>query len=187
MSTNPIVRALSLLPSKGRVLPLTLFALLLLACERQPVAPDRGVSPVFETTRSEVTNIFDLVDDPSDCSANPRIGETLLFTGRITLSVTTTSASSGNVNVTAFATYDPAIHLVGQTSGTVWMIDAARTHPMFVDNFHGAGESFEGVTNEYYTNAKGARLHLRNNVHLTVTGQGTVALDRPIVWECIGG
>lgn len=169
-----------------RCLPLTLLPLLLVACERQPVAPDR-VSPLFQATRSEVTDTFDLVDDPADCSANPRIGETLLFTGRITLSVTTTSASSGNVNVTAFATYDPAIHLVGQTSGTVWMIDAARTHPMFVDNFHGAGESFEGVTNEYYTNANGAQLHLRNNVHLTVTGQGTVALDRPLVWECIGG
>ena len=181
MSTNPVVCRV---PS----LPLTLLTLLLAACERQPpVAPDRGVSPLFQATRSEVTNIFDLVDDPSDCTANPRIGEILLFTGRITLAVTTTSASSGNVNVTAFATYDPSIHLVGQTSGAVWMIDAARTHPMFVDNIHGVGESFEGVTNEYYTNANGAQLHLRNNVHLTVTGQGTVALNRPLVWECIGG
>jgi hypothetical protein len=49
------------------------------------------------------------------------------------------------------------------------------------------GESFEGITNEYYTNANGAQLHLRNNVHLTVTGQGTVALDRSGPWECIGG
>src|SRR5206468_6756864 len=81
----------------------------------------------------------------------------------------------------------PAIHLVGQTSGTVWMIDAARTHPMYHDNVHGAGESFEGVTNEYYTNASGAQLHLRNNVHLTVTGQGRIALERPLVWDCIGG
>ena len=81
----------------------------------------------------EGTNIFDLVNDPADCTANPKIGEIVLFTGRI------------------------------------------------------AGESFEGITNEYYTNANGAQLHLRNNVHLTVTGQGRVALDRPLVWECIGG
>ena len=170
-----------------RCVSFTLLSLVLAACERQPVAPDRAAAPQFQATRSEITNIFDLVDDPSDCTANPKIGEILLFTGRITIAVRTTAASSGNVDVTAFATYDPSVHLVGQTSGTVWMIDAARTHPMYHDNVHGAGESFEGVTNEYYTNANGARLHLRNNVHLAVTGQGRVALDRPLVWECIGG
>ena len=111
----------------------------------------------------------------------------MLFTGRVTRVAGITTASSGNVNVTAFFTYDPAVHLVGQTSGIVWMIDAARTHPMFHDNVHGAGESFEAVTNEYYTTANGARLTLRANWHLTVTGNGTVALDRSGPWECIGG
>jgi hypothetical protein len=170
-----------------RCLPLTLLPLFLIACERQPVAPDQAIGPLFEAAHNESTNIFDLVDDPSDCTANPKLGEILLFTGRISIAVRTTSASSGNVDVTAFATYDPSVHLVGQTSGIVWRIDAARTHPMYHDNVHGAGESFEGVTNEYYTNANGADLHLRNNVHLTVTGHGRIALERPLVWECIGG
>jgi hypothetical protein len=170
-----------------RRLSFAVLALVLVACDRQPVGQDQVAGPAFQATRSEVTNTFDLVDDPADCSANPRIGETVLFTGRITLAVYSTVATSGNVDVTAFATYDPAIRLVGQTSGRVWMIDAARTHPMYHDNVHGAGESFEGVTNEYYTNANGAQLHLRNNVHLTVNGNGTVALDRPLVWVCIGG
>ncbi|HUL71378.1 MAG TPA: hypothetical protein VLT17_14210 [Gemmatimonadales bacterium] len=67
------------------------------------------------------------------------------------------------------------------------MIDAARTHPFFHDNVHGAGESFEAVDNEYYTNANGAQLHIRANVHLTVTANGTIAVDRPLVWGCIGG
>ena len=169
-----------------RCSPLTLLPLLLFACDRHPVAPDQKVVPLFQATRSEVTNTIDFVDDPADCTANPRVGEIVLFTGRLTYLVRTTTASSGNVNVTAFFTYDPGVHLVGQTSGT-WMIDAARTHPMFHDNIHGAGESFEDITNEYYTNASGAQLHLRSNVHLTVTGQGRVALDRPLVWECIGG
>jgi hypothetical protein len=169
-----------------RRLPLTLLPLLLVACERQPVAPDRAAAPQFQATRSEVTNTIDFVDDPADCTANPKIGEILLFTGRLTYVVRTTTASSGNVNMTAFFTYDPAVHLVGQTSGT-WMIDAARTHPMYHDNVHDAGESFEAITNEYYTNASGAKLHIRSNVHLTVTGQGRIALDRPLVWECIGG
>ena len=170
-----------------RGLSLTLLPLLLFACERQPVAPKRALGPQFEATRSEVSHTIDFVDDPADCSANPRIGEIVLFTGRLTYVANTTTASSGNVNMTVFFTYDPAVHMVGQTSGTVWMIDAARTHPFYHDNLHGAGESIEGPTNEYYTNANGARLNLRNNVHLTVTGQGTVAVDRPLVWECIGG
>ena len=166
---------------------LALLSLLLVACERQPVAPEKVFAARFQATRSEVTETFDLVDDPSDCTANPRIGEVLLFTGRITFAVSTTSASSGNENVTAFATYDPSIQLVGQTSGRLWMIDAARTHPFYHDNSHGAGESFVGVANEYYTSASGAQLHLRSNEHLTLTGQGRLVLDRPLVWECIGG
>jgi len=171
-----------------RCLPFTLLPLLLVACERQPVAPDQTLGPQFQATRSEITNIFDLVDDPSDCKANPKIGEILLFTGRITIAVRTTSASSGNVDVTAaFATYDPSGHLVGQTSGTVWMIDAARTHPMYHDNVHGAGESFDAVDYEYYTNANGAGLRTNIHWHLTVTGNGTVALERLGPWECIGG
>lgn len=170
-----------------RLTRFTVIPLVLAACERQPVAPTSVLPPEFQATRTEATNIFDLVDDPADCGANPRVGEVVLFTGRITIQVRTTTASSGNVDVTAFATYDPAVHMVGQTSGTLWMIDAARTHPFYHDNLHGAGESFEGVTNEYYTNASGAELHLRNNVHLTVNATGTIALDRPLVWECIGG
>jgi len=41
------------------------------------------------------------------------------------------------------------------------MIDAARTHPMFHDSFHGAGEAYEDAGTEYYTNACGAWLHLK--------------------------
>ena len=163
------------------------MALLVAACEQQPVAPDRVVSPQFEAIRTEVTNTIDFVDDPADCTANPKLGEILLFTGHLTYVVRTTTASSGNVDVTAFFTYDPAVHLVGQTSGTVWMIDAARTHPLFHDNIHGLGESFENITNEYYTNADGEQLHLRANEHLTVNANGTIAVTRPFVWDCIGG
>lgn len=172
--------------SPRRCLFLTI-PLLLVACERQPVAPDRVVPPRFAATRSEVTNTIDFVDDTSDCTANPKIREILLFTGHLTYDVYTTTSASGNVDVTAFFTYDPAVHLVGQTSGTVWMIDAARTHPMFHDNFHGAGESYENAGTEYYTNADGAWLHLRVNEHLTLNANGTVTVTRPFVWECIGG
>jgi hypothetical protein len=170
-----------------RHLSVTLLPLLLVACERQPVAPDQALAPQFQATRSVVTNTFDLVDDPSDCTANPTIGEILRFTGHITFVVSTTTASSGNVAVTAFSTYDPAAHLVGQTSGSVWMVDAARRRGVYHDDVHGAGESFEAVANEYYTNASGAQLHLRANENMTLNANGTIVVNRPLVWDCIGG
>lgn len=166
---------------------LTLLPLLLAACEQQPAAPDHVIRPEFEATHSDVTTIFDLVSDPADCSANPRIGEIVLETGHITVVTRTMTASSGNVMVTGFAIYDPSNYIVGQTSGRVWTIDAARTHPVFHDNVHGAGESVQVVWNEYWTNANGARLTIRGPYHLTLNANGTVAVERPTVWECIGG
>ena len=168
-----------------RRVPLTL--LLLVACERQPVAPDHTVRPQFQATRSEVTGTIAFVDDPADCTANPNIGEILLFTGQISYVQRTTTTSSGNVDMTLFLTYDPAIHLVGQTSGTVWMIDAARTHPVIHDNIHGVGESYQGTATEYYTNANGVELRLQGNQHVTVNAKGTIVVNRPLVWDCIGG
>ncbi len=170
-----------------RFLSLALLSLLIVACERQPAAPDQVIGPQFQATRSEVTNTVDLVDDPADCTANPRIGEILLFTGRITFVQRTTSSGSGNANTTAFAIYDPSVHLVGQTSGTVWMIDAGRTSSVLHDNIHGAGESLEGIADEYYTNGSGAQLNLHGNVHLTINADGSIAVDRPLAWVCIGG
>src|SRR5689334_8056042 len=89
-----------------RPLSLALLPLLVVACERQPVGPDRSAVPQFQAIRGEVTNTIDFVDDPTDCTANPRICEILLFTGRLTYVVYTTTASSGNVDLTAFFTYD---------------------------------------------------------------------------------
>ena len=163
------------------------ITLLVAACERQPVAPNQALGPQFQATHSEVTDIFDLVDDPADCTANPRIGEVVLETGHIAVVVRTTTASSGNVNVTGFMTYDPSNYMVGQTSGRVWTIDAARTHPFFSDNVHGAGESFQAVSDEYWISANGVQLVLRVNTHLTMNANGTVAVERPLVYECIGG
>ena len=170
-----------------RIGRIALFPLLLAACERQPVEPDHVISPQFAATHSEITGIIDFVDDPADCTANPNIGDVLLFTGRIAYVQRTTTTSSGNVNMTLLLTYDPAIRLVGQTSGAVWMIDAARTHPEIHDNIHGVGESYEGETTEYYTNANGVQLRLKGNEHLTVNAKGTVVVARPLVWQCIGG
>jgi hypothetical protein len=170
-----------------RPLPYLAITLLVVACERQPAAPDRTPGPLFQATRSEVTDTFDFVDDPADCTANPKIGEIVLFTGRVTRVLSTTTASSGSMGETGFFTYDPADHLMGQTSGSVWMIDVASTHSMFHDNIHGAGESFAAVDYEDYTNANGARLRLRIHWHLTVSGNGTVVLDRLGPWECSGG
>jgi len=170
-----------------RLLSLTLLPLLLVACERQPVALDQMVSPQFEATHGEFTTTFNFVDEPADCTANGRIGEVVLFTGEITYVEHTTTSSFGNVEVRWYFIYDPAVHLVGQTSGTVWMIDPTSTHPTGHDNSHGDGLSSQNTANEHYTNANGAHLHLIGNYHLTVDANGKITATRPFVWECIGG
>ena len=163
------------------------MALLVAACERQPAALDRGVSPQFEATHGEFTTTFNFVDDPADCTANSRIGEVVLFTGQITYVEHTTTGSSGNLDVRWYFIHDPAVHLVGQTSGTVWTIDATSTHPTGHNNIHGAGSSSENLANEFYTNVNGAHLHLIGNYHLTVDANGNITATRPFVWQCIGG
>ena len=163
------------------------MALLVAACDGQPVAPERGVSPEFTATHGEFTTTFNFVDDPADCTANSRIGEVVLFTGQITYVEHTTTGSSGNLDVRWYFIYDLAVHLVGQTSRTVWMIDATSTHPTGHNNVHGNGSSSENLANEFYTNVNGAHLHLIGNYHLTVDANGNITATRPFVWQCIGG
>jgi len=189
MSTNPAARAVSFIPWTCRVrcLSLTLLPLLLVACERQAVAPDRTDTPQFAATHGQFTTTFSFVDDPADCTANRRIGEVLLFTGQLTYVERTTTTSSGNANVSYYYIYDPAVHLVGQTSGTVWMIDATSTRITGNYNVHGDGSSWEDLLNEFYTNVNGAHLHLISNYHVTVDANGNVTATRPFAFECIGG
>lgn len=170
-----------------RCLLLTLLPLLLVACERQPVAPDRLVKPQFAATRDIVTGSVYLVDDPADCTANPNIGEVVLFTGRINVAFVATTTPSGNIDTTLKTIYDPAAHLVGQTSGTVWMINPINTHPIGITLVHGDGSVNRVTIHEFYSNAAGARLMLKVNALVTVDSNGNVRVSRDWVWECIGG
>jgi len=170
-----------------RPLSLTLLPLLLAACDKQPVALDQDASPQFSATRSQVTSTLTFVDDPSDCTANPRIGEVLLFSGQLTYVENTTTSGAGNANVTWYLIYDPGVHLVGQTSGTLWMIDPTSTHPTGHNNAHGDGLSSQGMGDENYTSAAGAHLHLHEVYHLTVDANGDVTATRDPVWQCFGG
>lgn len=174
-----------------RPLSLTLLPLLLVACERQPVAPDRVVAPVFAASnaaiRDEVTGTIDFVDDPADCTANPRIGEILLFTGQVNYVLRATTSSSGNVDTTLMFRYDPAVHLVGQTSGIVWNIDPTNTHGIFMVIVHGNGLVTQDAEHEFYTNAAGAHLLLHGTYHVTVDANGKVTASRDFARDCIGG
>jgi len=163
------------------------MALLIAACEQQPVAPDRGASPEFAATHSEITGTITFVDDPADCTANPRIGEIVLFTGQINYVLRAITTPSGNVDTTLKFIYDPAVHLVGQTSGTVWMINPTNTRPIFILLVHGNGLVTQNVGQEFYTNAAGAHLLLVANYHVTVNANGNVTVSRDFVYRCIGG
>jgi len=161
------------------------------ACD--PVAPTTslqnqpGTSPQFAATHSETTGFFEEIDDPADCTANPRIGEIVLFTGRINYVLRATTTPSGNVDTTLKFIYDPAVHLVGQTSGTVWTIDPTNTRPIFILLVHGNALVTQNVGQELYTNVAGAHLLLLANYHVTVNANGTVTASRDFVYDCIGG
>ena len=167
------------------------LSLQLWACD--PVAPTAspenrtGVGPEFAATRSEFTGFFEEIDGPADCTANPRIGETVLFTGRINYALRVTTTPSGNVDTTMKFIYDPAVHLVGQTSGTVWMINSTNTRPILVFLVHGNGLVNKISEHEFYTNAAGAHLLLMVNYLVTVNANGKVTASRDFVYECIGG
>lgn len=170
-----------------RLPALTLLPLLLLACERQPLGPDPSLRPEFAGTRTEITDFFEEIDGPADCTANPRIGEIVLFTGRINYVLTATTTPSGNVDTTLKFFYDPAVHLVGLTSGTVWTINPTNTQPIAIFLVHGNGAVNKINEHEFYTNAADRHLLLAVNYLVTVDANGTVTASRDFVYRCIGG
>lgn len=170
-----------------RPVSLALLPLLWVACERQPVAPDPAARPQFRATHGEITGSFTEVDGPADCTANPRIGEIVLFTGQINYVLSAITTPSGNVDTTLKFFYDPAVHLVGQTSGTVWMINPTNTQPIAIFLIHGTGLVNKINEHEFYTNAAGAHLLLMVNYQVTVNANGTVRVSRDFVYRCIGG
>ena len=163
------------------------MALLVAACERQPVAPDLAVRPQFGAIRSEITGSFTEVDGPADCTADPRIGEIVLFTGQINYVLSAITTPAGNVDTTLKFFYDPAVRLVGQTSGTVWMINPTNTQPIAIFLIHGNGLVNKINEHEFYTNAAGAHLLLMVNYQVTVNANGNVTVSRDFVYRCIGG
>jgi hypothetical protein len=146
-----------------------------------------GVSPRFAATHSEITGTLDFVNDPVDCTANTRIGEIVLFTGQVNYVLRAITTPSGNVDTTLTFFYDPAVHLVGQTSGTVWMIDPTNTRGIFTLLVHGNGLVTMDSEHEFYTNAAGAHLMLHGTYHVTVDANGNVTASRDFVRDCIGG
>ncbi len=170
-----------------RPLSLTLLPLLLVACERRPLAPDPAVRPEFAAIHSEITDFFEEIDGPADCTANSKIGEIVLFTGRINYVLRTTATPSGNVDTTLKFFYDPAVHLVGQKSGTLWMINTTNTQPIALFLVHGNGAVNKINEHEFYTNAAGGHLLLVVNYQVTLNANGKLTVSRDFVYRCIGG
>ena len=168
-------------------LSLTLLPLVWVGCERQPVAPDPAIRPQFAAIRSETTGFFEEIDGPADCTANPKIGEIVLFTGRINYVLRAMTTPSGNVDTLMQFFYDPAVHLVGQTSGTVWMINPTNTQPILIFLVHGNGAVNKINEHEFYTNAAGAHLMLVVNYLVVANANGKVTVSRDFVYRCVGG
>ena len=163
-----------------RFIPLLAVSVLLISCDRQPVAPDQEVGPLFQATHEEFAGPF--INNGTifvEC-ANDGVGEDVNFINSGTWVESHTTSNSGNKNIQHEVIYDPNFQLVGLTSGDVWIL----YHYTFAShqNFHGSGESRQQVLNGFFENQDGDRLHLMLNFHWTNDANGNPKLFRYDAW-----
>ena len=179
----------------ARVFAAALVVLVAFGCSAPPTTStalnDAALAPVLTPTQDAATHdevrfSFDLVNDPEDCT-DSRVGEVLLFTGRVTIVSRFTTNNSGNVNRRGEIIFDPASRTVGAESGEVWMIDATSSGSANHVNIHGDGRSGQNTIHEFYTNLDGDHLHVRSDVHFTFDANGNIRAFRGFEFTCILG
>ena len=169
-----------------KFIPVLAVPALLMSCDRQPVAPDMEVEPLFKATHEVVTTNLD--EDATwyvEC-ANGGAGEDVRFTGPYTITDYYTTSANGNVNLRWRISFDPGFNGVGQESGHVWMIDVTSSSWAGHQNFHGDGLSWQNTGNEFYINQHGDRLHVAVNFHQTRDANGNITAAR-FYGNCPGG
>ena len=156
-----------------KLIPVLGVSALLVSCDREPVAPDLDVDPLFQATHEVLS--FDYVDDLTlyvEC-ANDGLGEDVHWTLPYTWEIRRVTSSSGNRIDQYRIIYDPTAQGVGLTSGDVWIFDrnaAQAGHRVL----HGDGVSNHRTLNEWYENQDGDRLYTLWTFHLTRDANGNV-------------
>jgi len=163
-----------------RRLALTLVPLFLLACDREPIAPEARTAPTFAATHT-TSNDFDI---PYVVTLQaPCLGEAVYVDGVIHSVVTEIYSASGNYSL-SYLGHPQGLTGVGVTSGlpwkftgaTVWTVnvqpDGFPYSETFVDRYHAVGPG-------------GTQYYLKEMFKVTINGVGAyvVTIDESN-WEC---
>lgn len=162
-----------------RRVALLLVPLLLLACDREPVAPapDEGLTPLLKVDRQDSADPYDLDWDPpyEDCAT----GEDMQNHGIVLVYVRETTTPSGNVTTHGWVDYDAfdGVTLEGLTSGDVWTL--TNGHNPFGEVIKDNGSYLLHYQwSESYSHPDGRKLHINLKGHVKVDNDGNVTIDR---------
>lgn len=168
-----------------RCLPLTVLPLVLLACERQPVAPDQVLRPEFAATSGGASSTWTrgsiLVDGTGfiDC-----LGEDAHFFGEeLFILHQVTSASGVTQSFFQFSPITPSgpqFSLQGLTSGRLYQLqDGLPINQVFQ---FGPDSTFTYVEKDVYVNVadKFDKVTFVLRSHVTLNANGKVTVDRSI-------
>lgn len=160
-----------------RCLPLTVLPLVLLACERQPVAPDQVLRPEFAAT-SDWTRLSFLFDFPGVFVACR--GETMHFYGEVPYQWHQVTSASGVYNyhfqLSPATPGSPPYYGVGETSGTVYLY---KNGGPLNESFHlAAGEVHTYLDREAYVAENGDRLIVNRTFHITTNANGQLTVNK---------
>lgn len=148
---------------------IVLVPLLLLACDREPVAPDID-PPLFSATHGEF--VAEGTDDFTDyvSCANDGLGESLHWSGPWRLTVSTVTSNSGNeLWKWKGVGYLDGYTVEGLTSGDVWTILRDESRSIGLRHFQDNGNLVAiGVWQERYENQDGDRMFLQTTLHFTL-------------------
>jgi len=158
---------------KKLFVPLVLVGLVV-ACDREPVAPDIG-PPLFSTTRGEVVVVrTDNFTDYVSC-ANDGLGEIIHWSGQVRLTLSYMLTNGGNELIEwADIEYLDGYTVTGVTSGDVWTLLEFRVNNRA--HFQQNGFIRNTVWLEWYENQDGDTVFVQTTAHFTVVnGEWRVA------------
>jgi hypothetical protein len=138
---------------------------LLLACDREPIAPDIA-SPLFAATHGEI--VLEGYDDMRGfvSCANDGLGEWLHHSGPYRLTIRTAMSNSGNLLWKwSHVEYLEGYEVRGETSGDLWTILPDESRANNQRHFQKNGNFVaNGVWVEWYENQDGDRMLIRANL-----------------------
>jgi len=149
----------------------------LVACERQPIAPDQALLPAFQAT-SNWTRASFFFDFPGLFVACR--GENMHFYGEVPYQWHEVGTASGGYNfffqLSPATPVSPPYYGVGETSGKVYLYKHGGPGN---ESFHlAAGEVHTYLDREVYVAENGDRLTVDRTFHTTTNANGQLTVNK---------